>query len=437
MSISLRMFALSIASTGLLCTPACKNGLGREVVGQTLPPLPQGDTDCGSRPPHCDDETVGGPDAGIEAIEAAPVALQTCGVLVPAICGDDALGQATAGADAGMAASDCGETLQLGASAARDSTQLNCAALRMTGDAALDAADSVRITVADWKHSNVAITSARPITLELETASLDDVWIDLSGPVTLRIVSESRMSNVRMRMRAAAAGAPRIELADSQANQLAVTSEDDPFSSTITLARMRLARTQLRAQEIFVESVAAGDVQIEAADLNIADSTFETVVFAFGHAVMAATIATNVNIPTCGTLTLANGTFEHATIEPCTGGPLRAYGVLIGTSTVTGEVDGDHALFERVRFGAHGALSVTGWDSTFRYVNFCGETRAVRFGHLPTVNCSSCQDAAREIDLHACLAPDTMLAAIKNFCPELQKDLPACPAPEPVRKRPH
>ena len=219
---------------------------------------------------------------------------------------------------------------------------------------------------------------------------------------------------------------------------MAITPDDQGSFATLALARMHLDHADLRARDVTFESVAANDLRIDTVELTSADGWFNGVDLAFDRAVIASLIATVVTVSRCGALTLVNGTFEHATLTPCSDGPMRVYGAAINNAVIDGDVDGDHAPFDQVRFGVHEDLEVTGWDSTFSAVNFCRHTRAARFGNLPTVRCSECADGTGEVDPHACRPPDTIVASSKNFCEALNEEpLPACPAPPPERERPH
>jgi hypothetical protein len=433
---------IAVALACLACAPACKGGLGRALVDMYPAPAPGGMPGECAVPPRCDDETSGAPEAGVEPIEITPVALKTCGAFVPAACGDDALGpmpnESGDAADAGAGA-ECSTTLALGArDTVPNAIALDCTAQRFDAVADADAPDLVKLRRAVWRHSNVAITGMRPITLELEAATLEDVWIELSGPITLRVTEDSTLTNVRMRTRDDRAGAPRIDLRDSHAQNLAVAPEEDDAFASLTLARMHLDHADLRARDVTMESVAGGGMRIDAVELTSADGWFNSVDFVFDRALIASLTANKVNVSRCGKLTIVNGTFERATLTPCTDGPMRVYGATINYSLIDGDVDGDHALFEFDRFGVHEDLEITGWDTTFTAVNFCRHTKAVRFGNLPAVTCSECADDKSDVDPHACQAPATMVTSRKNFCEVLnERPMPLCPAPEPERERPH
>lgn len=433
---------IAVVLVCLACAPACKGGLGRALVDEYPKQRPPGGTSDCAMPPRCDDEASGAPDAGVEPIEITPVALHTCGAFVPAGCGDDALGPTPgedgAPADAG-ANDECSTTLALGGSdTVPNAVTLGCTAQRFDAVADADAPDLVTLRRAVWRHSNVAISAMRPITLELEAATLEDVWIGLRGPITLRVNEDSTMTNVRMRTRDDRAGAPRVDLRDSHAQNLAVAPEADDGFASLALARMHLNHADLRARDVTMESVAGNDMRIDAFELTSADGWFNGVDLAFDRALIASLTANKVNVSRCGKLTLVNGTFERATMIPCTDGPMRVYGAAIHYSLVDGEVDGDHASFEFVRFGVDRTLEITGWDSTFTAVNFCRHTKAARFGNLPTVTCSECADDKSDVDPHACQPPGSTVASRKNFCAVLNElPLPLCPAPEPERERPH
>lgn len=434
--------AFWIAAACVLCASACKGGLGRALVDHGQPPRLGSMSDDCAVPPRCDDESSGAPDAGIESFENNPVALDGCGAVVPVACGDDGLGAAPvvdAGAGVGIA---CATTLTLGArDTASAAVLLDCAAQRFDAVADADAdvtVDLVRLPRVHWRHSNVAIDSARPITLELATATLEDVWIELRGPIKLRVSEDSTLSDVRMRMADTRDGAPRVDLRDSHAGRLAIAPEGEGSSAGLSLARMHLDQADLSAHDLTMESVAANGLRIDAGELTSADGWFNGVDLAFDRGLIASLTAHEVNVSRCGQLTLVNGTFEHSTLPACGDGPTRLYGVAITNAMVDGDIDGDHALFDRVRFGVHEDLEITGWDSTFTSVNFCRHTKAARFGNLPTVKCSECADEKSDLDPHACQAPGTMVTSVKNFCEVLnEQPLPLCPAPAPERERPH
>jgi hypothetical protein len=427
-----------IAVACVLCASACKGGLGRSVVDRWGPPQPVGKVaDC-PIPPRCDDDYSGAPDGGVETIEIRPVSLETCGAFVPAACGDDALGPAPGGgADAG-AGDACATTLTLGArDTVPNAVVLDCTAQRFDALDDADAPELVHLRGAVWRDSNVAITSMHPIALELEAATLQDVWIDLSGPITLRVTEDSSMSNVRMQLRELSAGEPRVDLRDSHAGDLAIAPAEDLATGSLALARMHLDHADLRARDLTFESAAANDLRVDAVQFTSADGWYNGIELGFDRAIIASMTAHQVTVSRCGMLTLVNGTFEHATVVPCTDGPTRVYGATIDYAKIDGDVDGDHAYFDHVRFGVDEDLAINGWDSTFSAVNFCSHTRAVRFGNLPTVRCSECADTTHDVDPHACKAPETRVTQTLNFCQALQADpLPVC-MPVPERERPH
>jgi len=410
------------------------NGVGRPLIDRE-PPAKLGKfgmPEC-SDVAVCEDDSVPLPEpAGLRKVE--PVALDRCGATI-ASC-DMQQPDPTHGDTQRVKACTLQVEQVAKATLALSQRRFECTSLH------LDLGDEGGVLAIDQLQviaSNLSVTSKVPLSIIFTRSLFDDVWFEVDGPISLHFDDTDDLASTRLVL-GGADSASSIELRESRATFLTVSTADERHEGSLRATRMALSGAQIQASSVTLESVYAEHTAIIAERLQVADADFYDAAIEANQAVISAATLNASYLAACGETTLAGSTVQSSRLVSCESGQLRVYGSTVVDSAVDGSVQGDQARFLRTRFGAFETTEVTGWDSKVSHSNFCEHSTALRFGGGESqIDCSAC-DGRKQHALSCDInegperdGPQTRL--VKNDCPTLQM-LDHCDNPLPERERP-
>jgi len=418
---------LACASLALGC-----HGVGRALVGERPVPQRGGDL-CADPVPACVDDPQ--PDAPQDIPAAAePIDLSVCGATRAAGCtlGDvPAVGANPAAASCDPETLPASQTNAVGALERR-----SCDALRIVDGGEPDAR-RVTVASAQLEFVNISIHTVLPLTLELESVSLQHVWLELHGPVTLRILSSLSFSDVRISAPDEVAARPMLELERVRGAGLSIGTSDAEFHGEVVIRRSTLAQVRMRASSIEMESVALTDAELETEHLEASDATLQRLKVSAGRTLLSVCTVASAWFDDCTAFSANAGTLRNSRIEGCSEGA-RLYGASFQEGVLDGQLVLDHANLSRVRLGLHERTDIAAWDAEFDYVRFCSRDQSLSFGGKSTVACSRCEGSiVQPRVVEACVSSTGTLEAVggPEQCAAFVAP-PICSEPELMRMRP-
>jgi hypothetical protein len=377
------------------------DGIGEPIVDRRIPKPPTLGK-CGSEPPACAaPERAFVLDAGVPE-GARPIDLPAC-----------------AGGAADCAAGDAG------------AGDAGVEQMRIVAD---DGSMPPSLRDARLSNTNLSIESTTPSVFTLEHCWLEDVYVRLDGPVTLRIAEPTSLA--RVGIASAAGSGARVEVSDAAAVELAVGDAARGFDGALHVARSTLDVTRLAATSIELDNVDAELIEITAHDLITTDTRLTAARVGAERAVLSASTLVQVHVDRCGSLMLSFSNFQDGELPACRDEPLRVYGSTVSQSTVDGAIDSDHSGWTQTRLGVHAPTDLLAWNGTFDHVNFCAHARSARMGDTGNeVRCSDC-DALALSPEPLCEVPNGVVVIKGNLCDALSpRPVPDCEGPAPPRPR--
>jgi hypothetical protein len=300
-----------------------------------------------------------------------------------------------------------------------------CSALEVVRD---DAADASTLSVRSiaLRHVNVQLQSAAPATVELDDSELEHVWFDLHGPITLRLIGDRTLQDVRI----SADGAAQIEIEGLASSQLAIAAD----GGAVSLRRLEVHDARIAARSITLESVALDDAVLQGASLNATDSTLELIAAEVQRTLLASSDVSKGAFDACQAFTSVQGFLTEVHLAACAE-TTRLNGTSVESSRLDGALVLDSAALARTELGQPEGAPLELWDTALRVVSFCGPGQMVSIAGSTLVTCPRCDLAPQPVQLRACNAStaDVGFEEISS-CRELM-NAPSC-APDPQRMRP-
>jgi len=382
-----------------------------------------------AEPPECE----GGlePQVPLQALPVAPIYLEGCGPPREGDCTQFRLDPDDEDAGIEFERPRCQWSLDTAQLPALDASALRCAELTIEGDGETD---TITLKGVDWTDTNVSVSSERPLVLELEAAALQQTYLALTGPVTLRITHAQRFAGVRIAGQASQHGLPLVELRHVDGERLSAGDEERAFAGTLALVRANLVEAQLVASHVSLESVAVARGLITASQLNAVDTELFEVGLEVGSGVLATSVMRECIVHECGALTLIDGKIRYSWFPGCGVAPLRVYGASVIGGRFDGEIESDRSNFSGVLFGSREPTDLLLWDGSVLSTNFCAGSQSVILAATANIGCSKC-DGWNEGDVLACLDPEWPATLRSNWCEQL-KQAQVCEEPLPPRERP-
>ena len=412
----------------VLCLGACK-GIGRPLIDHRKTGMGKGQEGLCVLAPSCDDDRVDDVNALVAPLDTTAVDLDACGLRwrscpaapFPAdpLVDPPPVGTCVAGWTARQAQT---ETVH---------RTFECAALRIEIDPDYDASLPVQVSVADLRHTNLWLSSVRPATVELDSASLNDVHIEVQGPITLRITHPRMLTHVRITNTAGDDTAAQLELENADGDDLSV-SGPARFNGRVSLKSSNLMSARITADDIALDDTALTASSLGSSTFDGRHATLDSTTLAFEYGRLEASSGQGSQVTDCRTLDVITGMFTNMRFAVCRDAPLRFYGASAEKVFFDGQIQADHSLFENVLFGAHEQTDLVAWDSQVFTSNFCRHSRTARLGASVFVLCPSCDP---EANLIACVAASSTRKIESTQCEPFVSPL-ACGNALPDRPKP-
>jgi hypothetical protein len=339
---------------------------------------------------------------------------------------------------------------------ARMPAQLDCQDVT-SRDAPPDVRDEEPLREASWHASNIRIESEVPRTIAIEQLAATDVWVELRGPVTLRIggpgatpwiSGEDGMAHfyakdgapiegLRIAGVATAAGAPRLVLEGVRARSLVIGDEQRPFPGRVSVRTGDFFGAQLFARDLTLESTRVEEGRLRTELLATSDSVLVKVGIEAEQALLSATRLRESELMRCGELSLVECNLNATNVAACTGSPARFYNVRFVDAALDGVIEADGSSFGTTRFGTRAPTEIRLWYGRIAVSSLCAGVQALVLGEGAALKCSACEDERFAAD-STCALPAVDVDLQTNFCPGLAPDaeLAICMPPFPDRHRP-
>ncbi|MDB4973881.1 MAG: hypothetical protein JWN48_2222 [Myxococcaceae bacterium] len=414
---SLRV-ALALAVLCLSC-----DGFGRALVGETQDSHPR-ETRCNAAPTGCEGA----------APSFAPLLPPAAPRFELASCGHSAV---ACGASSGPNQSVFGCDLALTLGTTVEAPSLSCARATLTVPA-----DLSRVTLPDLQiaQSELYVVATSPVTLELASASMEHVRIELRGPITLRLDEDSAVLDTQIVDRGHAAS---FELSESRAEQLSLLE----LAGRASIVRSALSATQLFAGTVELETTTLSDLTSVSDELFAVEVSGADLKLELGRGTISGSMLERVSLQKCGSLLMAGSSVARSTFVAC-GEKLRADRGVISGSVLTGAIESHLMIWDNDTFGIRVPSSLESWTDTLSNNRFCAGTSSLSLGDLSGAICNICDElplapaqlfcAAVEMDptLPTDAAQDHVLLAEGNpECPRLE-DASYC-SPQPTLDNPY
>lgn len=458
MSLDLR----AVTFAALLLASGCDQ-VGSSLVGDVTPPVSLPFTAC-SGMVVCEP-----PDAGTlpEVLPADEVDVARCGGIGPR---DSELCDPSVPVDAGSpesaadaAAPDDDDFVDLGASPnsallppcestrhARVPAELDCADVT-SRDAPPQEAAHEQLARAQWHASNLRIESEVPRTIAIDELTASEVWIELRGPVTLRIgrqggalftfgsgpptAGEEAISDLRVTGVATAAGAPQLHFEGVRARGVRIGDDARPFPGRVSARSSELLAVQLLAHDVALESSRLDTGLLRAGTLSGADAVLTDLGIELGHALLANSDLRSSQLTRCGDVSLVLVSVTDSQLSACDA-PLRMIDSRMSRTWLDGAVEGDDATFESTLFGTREPTDLVLWSGRLKNAGLCAGVQSLVLAELTGIECSMCERDTFVPDA-VCTLPKSDIFLKNNLCPGLssQDELAACSLPYPDRHR--
>jgi hypothetical protein len=311
--------------------------------------------------------------------------------------------------------------------------QLNC---QHATSRNASARDDERIEEPSWVDFNLVLQSDVPRKIVLHHPELKNAFIELQGPVTLRIEDSDQVSSLRIAGSATAAGAPRIELAGVWGSEIAIGDDRARFGGAIDVRNSRLSGVQLYAEQLAAESGLLEDGRLDAPFLLANDLELTELVIAVERGVFSTVRLDRVQILRCDELTFVTAHVFATDIPECTGSPVRLFSTSVTEGALDGIFEGDEAHLDGVRVGTRTPSELRLWSSSVASTALCSQLQRLTLASRSSVECTYCESRTFARDA-ACELPKAKPNFKLNLCEGFEKDaeLDLCEDPQPVLHR--
>jgi hypothetical protein len=300
--------------------------------------------------PRCD----GGPRPELpKKPEAVPIDFEACGE--PQLRCEDDNEDELERSDLGALA-QCTRPATLDEWSAAGGTLEACAAHRIAN---LDANEARELTLEGvvWMHVEVAFETATPLSITLTGATLEDVFVRLEGPVTLRVVDSAQFDAVRIvsspsgalltqaglassaSRAVTAAELPGVELDAVAARDLWLDG-DEGFEGAVHVAHSRLSGGYVTTHDLAVESTRLEAVQLRTRELKATDAVIADSQLAIDRGLISASHFSASDVLRCSALTFVATALEGVRLLRCDD-PLRLYDSVVARSDLEGDIESD------------------------------------------------------------------------------------------------
>jgi len=280
----------------------------------------------------------------------------------------------------------------------------------------------------------------------IERLTLHNAFIELRGPVTLRLDASERapgtpfdeIEGLRVSGVATAAGAPRLELEGVKIKMVAIGDDQHPFEGSVSLRSSELFEVALIAREVELESSRVEQGRLHAHALITADAVLADLEIESERAVLSASVVRKSQLTRCGELMLVTTRVRESTVAECSGSPARFYGAQFADGAIDGTIESDHTSFSATVFGTRGPTELRTFNDAFERTSFCAGVEKLVVSGGVRVACSMCEIETFAADAVCMLSNSSLTRSRNNVCVGfLPEDAPPsiCELPWPEHHR--
>jgi hypothetical protein len=292
----------------------------------------------------------------------------------------------------------------------------------------------LRVESVDWQDINVPLRAQRPLEVTLQGGSLQRVYLELEGPITLRMTDLQLFDDLRIVARSNAHGAPQIEIAAERGDELSIGSAEAMFPGELKITAGVFENIDLHTETFTAESVIMKGARLHANTITLTDVTLERGLVNTQHALWSAFVATDAALRFCGDARLITGQMARCAITACESSSVRMY----NDSFVSGSLDGDYEMsdtnVENTQIAPLAATRVFAYGTNLTSVNMCEHTQLIVFGSASRIKCSTCAESL-QTNLPVCAVEEPDEKWLQNYCPGWTEatTLPFCSDDIPIR----
>lgn len=289
----------------------------------------------------------------------------------------------------------------------------------------------VQIDGARWTQLDVSVETVDPMTLELTSASLSQIQLRISGPVTVRVLDRAIATDLLVSSDSPSAA---VDFLDANVTSVRLGDEQAEFAGRLAITRSKITRANLVARDLTLESVELTSARVTAENLHWVDVTARQVKLSADTAVISASRLAAFEVLRCGLLAIHRTTLTSYAIPACSDGPTRLFGATLARGNLDGAFDVDDSTINGSVFGVSDTTDLKLWDTNLSSVNFCAGTDHVVVAGQASFDCAACQELdGTGVPIDACRQADNKLLFLKS-CRVLDV-APTCD-PTPIRMRP-
>jgi hypothetical protein len=285
---------------------------------------------------------------------------------------------------------------------------------------------------ASLRDCGLRISSNQPVTLELNDARLENVRLELIGPIALH-VDRAEIQRTRIDSKANQAGTPSLRLENSQVVQLSLV-EDEDVQSQLLVSHSTLAGSFVRGHAVRLESVALVLTTLIAHELDANDLSVSESLLELDRGLLAAAMLSGVRVAACGRVRIVGSELLRVEVAACRE-LLQLYNVSARMCWFDGPIEADDTDVTNSSLGLAGATSLLSYNSRFSDVTLCDQVSEMRTSQ-GSVTCVSCSGPLFDNAAGICSEDATFTTnPEENPCPAFAHVEPC--ASFPPRTRPH
>jgi hypothetical protein len=253
----------------------------------------------------------------------------------------------------------------------------------------------------ELRDCRLALTLFEPGHVRLLGARLNNVVIDLVGPVALEFAEDSALALVQIRSDPASpfeGGTSSLLLEDATTNDLIADV------GTLQVARAGLRTSRFNVESAQFEASRLRHVTLRTEELEAVATWFADTQLSFEHGRVSASelIATSV-VRGCDTLVLAGTTVVESQFGACRGA-LRLYFDTVERSVLDGMLEIHMTNVSDSVIGLNSPTRLWAWDTTVYGTTFCRAGEQARF-EASGLHCAACEGPLSQTDADVCHSP--------------------------------
>ncbi len=410
-----------LACAILACSAAACDGVGRPIVDK-VPPDNMYPMACPVKIANCTDAH---PPLEPVVARRAPEVLGSCAQPMATCTNPTSPGEA-------LEIQSCELNTTIDANFAPPSFNLGCARLELRAPATVS---SLRWSEPAAHKAVIAIHAEQPLTLELVRAEISQTNFELDGPITLRILEQSKLSVVHITGTHPGA---QVELSELRADTLTLAD----FAGSAHVERAQLTDGQLIARQLSIEASNVTQLAIKTERLSAVELKGGGVALETNRGSLAELELSGLRLQACDSVLVVSSLLRESVFWPCRDEPLRVDLSQVSDSTVMGALVGRRSLWDKVTFGPDTDTSLELWNGSVRFSSLCAGVRSASLGGVDPVVCNACEplaapeqtlcvtptDASPEFFPIPGFPPLSQLDVLNPRCPTLDM-LPACDPP--------